>query len=149
MKLSARARYAVRLLLDLAQNRGEVPIRASILSENTAISVQFIEQILRPLKKAGFIKSVRGASGGHILLAEPDELPLGDILRTMEGRIKLSDCCADPGTCSRSDDCRTRVVWDHISKVIEHELDCITLADLMKDPDSIISGDRVACRSRS
>lgn len=138
MKLSARTRYAARLLLDLAQSEDDAPVRASKLSENTEISVQFIEQILRPLKKAGFIKSVRGASGGHILLKDPQDLTLGDIVRTMEGGINLAKCCADPDTCDRTDDCRTRVVWKHISDVITSELDAITLADLMRDPEPVL-----------
>lgn len=131
MKLSARTRYAARLLLDLAQSQDDKPICASLLSENTDISVQFIEQILRPLKKAGYIKSLRGAGGGHILKVDPADISIGDIVRAMEGPVSIAKCGLAPDTCDRTDDCRTRAVWLHISNVVERELDAITLADLV------------------
>ena len=133
MKLSARTRYAARLLLDLALFEEDRPLRAISLAENTGISVQFIEQIIRPLKKAGFIKSVRGAAGGHILDMAPERITLGEIVRVMEGGITLADCLGDPDTCHRSDTCKTRKVWDRASNVLQRELDSITLADLMHD----------------
>jgi Rrf2 family protein len=92
MKLSARSRYAARLLLDLAQARGR-SLRASILAANRASSVQFIEQILRPLEKAGFIRSLRGATGGHLLRRDPETITLGDVVRTMEGPVAIARCC--------------------------------------------------------
>ena len=138
MKLSARSRYATRILLDLAEHTEDKPLCASAISGNTDISVPFIEQILRPLKKAGYIKSVRGAYGGHIFLKDPSSISLGDIVRTMEGEIKISQCCSAPESCERSSDCRTRLAWGHISRMIEHELDAITLADLMFNPEQIV-----------
>lgn len=137
MKLSARSRYAARVLLDLAEHSGDTPVCASSISENTDISVPFIEQILRPLKNAGFIKSVRGAYGGHTLLKDPSEITLGDVVRTMSGDISITLCGSEPDSCPRTSNCRTRVAWEHISHVIERELDAITLANLMNDSDVI------------
>lgn len=137
MKLSARTRYAARVLLDLAEHNGDTPVCASTISENTDISVPFIEQILRPLKNAGFIKSVRGAYGGHVLLKDPSDITLGDVVRTMSGDISITQCRSEPDSCPRTSNCRTRVAWEHISCVIERELDAITLADLMNDSDVI------------
>lgn len=137
MKLSARSRYATRILLDLAEHTEDKPLCASAISEKTDISVPFIEQILRPLKKAGYIKSVRGAYGGHIFLKDPSCITLGDIVRTMEGEISISLCCSAPDSCERSVDCRTRFAWEYISRIIERELDAITLADLMFNSEQI------------
>lgn len=137
MKLSARSRYATRLLLDLALRETDLPQRTTLLSESTGITVQFIEQILRPLKKAGYIKSVRGAAGGHILEQDPATISVGDIIRVMEGRISLTDCVTDEGLCNRSPICLTRKVWQRASRVLEEELDSISLADLMNNPDGI------------
>lgn len=138
LRLSARSRYATRILLDLAEHTMEGnPLCAASISENTKITVPFIEQILRPLKKAGFIKSVRGAYGGHIFLKDPANITLGDIVRTMEGAINISLCSSDPDICERSINCRTRVAWEHVSKMIERELDAITLYDLMISPEQI------------
>lgn len=137
MKLSARSRYATRLLLDLALRQSDTPHRTTLLSESTGITVQFIEQILRPLKKAGLITSVRGAAGGHILDKDPASITVGDVIRIMEGGINLTDCVTDEGLCNRSPICLTRKVWQRASRVLEKELDSITLADLMNNPDGL------------
>lgn len=133
MKLSARARYAARILLDLAIHDSESPVRTAKLSEHTEITVQFIEQIIRPLKKEGLIRSVRGANGGHILDASPDDITMGQIVRIMEGGINLTNCCSDPETCDRAETCRTRNAWVSASRALERELDNITLSDLMRE----------------
>jgi Rrf2 family protein len=95
MKLSARSRYAARLLLELAQHAGAAPIKASYLAERTGISVQFIEQIIKPLKKGGLVHSLRGASGGHSLAVEPQDVTLARIVEIMEDGISLTKCCAE------------------------------------------------------
>lgn len=137
MKLSARSRYATRLLLDLALRNTDRPQRTTLLSESTGITVQFIEQILRPLKKAGYITSVRGAAGGHILDENPAAITVGDVVRIMEGGISLTDGVTDEGLCNRSPICLTRKVWQRASRVLEKELDSITLADLINNPDGL------------
>ncbi|MDC0335496.1 Rrf2 family transcriptional regulator [Pseudodesulfovibrio sp.] len=141
MKLSARSRYAARLLLDLTMHEADKPIRTALLSENTGITVQFIEQIIRPLKKAGLIKSVRGAAGGHMLNKAPANITLGEIVRIMEGSINLANCLDCDSNCERSDDCRTRSVWERASRAMEQELDSITLAELMDSPSDCPSMD--------
>jgi Rrf2 family protein len=138
MKLSARSRYAARLLLELARARGQGPVSASLLAANTGVSVQFIEQILRPLRKAGFIRSLRGAAGGHLLRLDPAAITLGDVVRTLEGPVALARCCAKDDACGRADDCRTRVAWARISQALERAMDAITLADLV-EPDRLQS----------
>ncbi len=133
MKLSARTRYATRLLLDLAMHGdGENPVTTTTLSEHSGISVQFIEQILKPLKKSGLVSSVRGASGGHLLTQTPETISIGDIIRVMEGGIDLTHCCQEAiaKDCPRMGKCLTRVVWLRASRALARELDAITLADL-------------------
>ncbi len=133
MKLSARSRYAARLLLALAMHQEDTPMSSAVLSEETGVTVQFIEQIIRPLKKAGLVKSVRGAAGGHLLDKSPDKITLGDIVRTMEGPIQIANCLGCEAECERESGCLTRTVWDRASKAMEQELDAMTLADLLKD----------------
>jgi len=135
MKLSARTRYATRLLLDLAQHSdAETPVTTTTLSEVSGISVQFIEQILKPLKKAGLVSSVRGASGGHMLAHKPEETTIGDVIRVMEGGIDLTHCCQEDVAkeCPRTGRCLTRVVWLRASRALARELDSITLKDLIE-----------------
>ncbi|MFV0349356.1 MAG: RrF2 family transcriptional regulator [Halodesulfovibrio sp.] len=134
MKLSARTRYAARLLLDLAQHgNSENPVTTTTLSEVSGISVQFIEQILKPLKKAGLVSSVRGAAGGHMLTRSPEEISIGDVIRIMEGGVELTHCCQDDiaKECPRTERCLTRVVWLRASRALEKELDSISLKDLI------------------
>jgi Rrf2 family protein len=133
MKLSARSRYATRLLLDLATHEADKPVRTALLSENTGITVQFIEQIIRPLKKANLIRSVRGAAGGHMLNKSPANISVGEIVRIMEGDINIANCLDCETKCDRSVDCKTRNVWERASRAMEAELNSITLADLINE----------------
>ncbi|MDL2272767.1 Rrf2 family transcriptional regulator [Desulfovibrio sp. OttesenSCG-928-I05] len=134
MKLSARARYAARILLELAQRKENGPVTASLLSRQTGVSTQFIEQILRPLRQAGITSSVRGALGGHILVRPPEAISIGDIVRIMEGGIQLTVCNAvGPGSCKRYNSCLTRGAWSRLSQAFEQEMDGISLQDLLKD----------------
>lgn len=134
MKLSAKARYAARILIELVRRKDAGPVTATLLSRQTGVSTQFIEQILRPLKQAGLTASIRGALGGHVLLRKPEEVTIGDIIRIMEGGIQLTLCSvADPTTCERYENCLTRKAWSALSKTFEREMDAITLADLLND----------------
>lgn len=130
MKLSAKARYAVRLLLDLAMYQGQGPLRTASLSEHTGVTVRFIEQILKPLKKAGLVGSVRGAAGGYVLAVVPEDISLANILRVVEGDLCLTQCCAEPSTCQRAPVCKAHRAWLKVSEVLERELEAISLADL-------------------
>ena len=132
MKLSAKSRYASRILLDLALHNEGVPHRVNDISERTGITVPFIEQIIKPLKHAGMVASKRGASGGHQLCKPPEEITLGDIVRVMEGSVELSACLTDPGLCDRTETCATRAAWQRATDAMLRELDTITLAELAK-----------------
>lgn len=131
MRISTTTHYASRLLLDLALNADVAPIPASRLAANTGIPVKFVEKIVRPLKAAGFVKSVRGAMGGHYLNCPPDDITLGSVVRLMDGGIRLSQCSAGDAHCAKCNDCRTRDVWRGVTEKLEQELDSITLADML------------------
>ena len=107
---------------------------AAILSQHTGVSVQFVEQILKPLKQSGLTKSIRGAAGGHKLARPAEEITLGEVVRLMEGGIHLTVCCGEKANnCPREDGCRTRRAWIKVSRSLEQELDAITLASLAHD----------------
>lgn len=134
MKLSARTRYAARILLDLARHSNSGPIAATRLSQHTGVSVQFIEQILKPLKQAGLTTSTRGASGGHSLAKPAQQISLGEVVRLMEGGIHLTLCSSEEtAICASWEFCPTRSAWVKVSKTLELELDSITLKDLLDD----------------
>lgn len=131
MKLSARTRYASRILHEIARHDGTSPLAACKISLLTDISVQFVEQILKPLKQHGFTRSVRGAGGGHFLARRADAITLGDIVRLMEGGVRLAPCCGiKPILCPRKDTCVVRAAWVHVSSRTEQQLDAISLATL-------------------
>ncbi|MBO4335764.1 MAG: Rrf2 family transcriptional regulator [Desulfovibrio sp.] len=135
MKLSAKTRYAARILFCLAQH-DKSPVSSSILSAKTGISAQFIEQILRQLRLAGITDSVRGAKGGHVLLRKPEEVSFGTILNVMEGGMELSTCLNCPDSCERYSDCEMHDVWGNLQKSLNKALDSITLEDVFKfSPD--------------
>jgi len=130
MKLSAKSRYASRILLDLAMHDEGFPHRVGDISGRTGISVPFIEQIIKPLKQAGMVASKRGASGGHMLGRPAQGITLGDIVRVMEGTVGLTACLSDPNLCARTSVCRTRGAWKRATDALLRELDAITLAAL-------------------
>ncbi len=133
MKLTTKTRYGARLLLDLAQRQGEGAVQMSEISIRQNISIKYLEQIIRPLKKAGFVKSIRGPKGGHMLEKNPDEITLGAITRLFEGRPELVDCVSDPQKCPNSDDCLIRLGWEKATKALYKELDSITIASLLEN----------------
>jgi Rrf2 family protein len=133
MKLSTRSRYGTRLLVDLARNSDKTPIQIGEISKRQEISVKYLEQLIRPLKKAGFVTSVRGARGGHMLAKKPEKIRLGDIVRLFETHTDLVDCVSQPNKCPMSDDCRVRLAWQEATEVLYQKLDGVTIADLVHE----------------
>ncbi len=131
MKLSTRSRYGTRMILDLAKRFDEGPIRIRDIADREGISVKYLEQLIIPLKKANFIKSVRGPKGGHMLSRHPKDITVGEVVRTLEGGMNFTDCVGSPDTCERAPECATRDIWEAASKAMYHKLDSMTLAGLL------------------
>ena len=132
MKLSTRSRYGTRMMLYLAQHYGERPVQIGEIARHQDISVKYLEQLIIPLKKANYIKSVRGPKGGHMLAKPPEEITVGEIVELLEGGINLADCIENPETCKRSKICLTRGIWESATKAMSQELYSITLSDIVK-----------------
>ena len=131
MRISTRGRYAVRLMLDLATNYTGKPIRLKDVAKRQEISDKYLEQIISSLKKAGYVKSLRGAQGGYMLAREPKTYTVGTILRLTEGSMKPVACLEDdPNQCSRAGECVTLRLWKMLDEAIEGVLDKVTLQDL-------------------
>lgn len=137
MKLSTRSRYGTRMMLDLAQHYNESPVQIGEIAKRQDISVKYLEQLIIPLKKADYIKSVRGPKGGHMLAKPPDEITVGEIVNLLEGGINLSDCIENPDVCDRSDTCVTRDIWDVATAAMHQKLNAVTLSDLIKKEKKI------------
>ena len=135
MKLSTKGRYGLRALIDLAQNGGEQPVSITSISTRQDISERYLEQLMSMLKKAGIVRSVRGAGGGYVLVKRLEDISVGDVLRALEGSLEPVDCAGlEPnGGCSFSDSCVTKYVWKKINDSINQTVDEIKLDQLVKE----------------
>lgn len=132
MKLSTRGRYALRLMLDLAlQPEGET-ISLKTIAQRQGISLKYLEQIVTPLIRSGYLQAIRGAQGGYLLAMAPEKYTVGMILRTIEGSLSPVNCLTDSNTpCERKCYCVTLEVYRQIDQAIDGVVDNITLKDLV------------------
>ena len=136
MRLSTRSRYGARMMLDLAEHYDQGPTRLGEIAKRQDISVKYLEQLIIPLKQSNFIRSVRGAKGGHILARTPEEISIGQIVTALEGGTELIGCIGNPDECGRSDSCLTRCIWRDVSKAIYDQLHSITLSTILENEKS-------------
>lgn len=129
--MSTRARYGVRLMLELGIHFGENPILLKNIAKKENLSAKYLGQLVIPLKASGLINSVRGAHGGYMLAKTPREITVKDIVEVLEGDLAPSDCSKNKSLCSRSSYCITRDVWEKLEKSISKTLKSITLNDLV------------------
>jgi Rrf2 family transcriptional regulator, iron-sulfur cluster assembly transcription factor len=131
MKLSTRSRYGTRLILDMAEHHGKTPIQLGEIARRQNISLKYLEQIIRPLKRAQYIKSFRGSKGGHMLNKPPEQITVGEIVALLEGGSMLIHCSKNPAECNRAERCPTRYLWMEASNALFARLNQITFADLL------------------
>ena len=129
MKISTKGRYALKVMLDLAQHNNGECIKVKDIAARQDISEKYLEQIIAVLNKAGYVNSVRGAQGGYRLAKKPEEYTVGMILRLMEGSI-APVACVEEGDCDKCDSCETMGVWRDLYNAINQVVDGVTLADL-------------------
>lgn len=132
MKLSTRGEYGLRAMFDLALRQGQGPVPLKDIAERQDISGHYLEQLIASLRKAGLVKSVRGAQGGYMLGRPPNEITVGDIVRVLEGPIGPTECVSEEETvsCNRSETCIARRVWERVRDSIIEVMDSITLEDM-------------------
>ncbi len=132
MKISTKGRYAVRMLLDLAEHKDEGFVSLKAIAEREGISKKYLEQIVTLFNKTGILRSNRGFQGGYMLAKSADSYTVGEILRITEGSINPVACLDDePNLCPRQGECKTLYVWKELGKVIADYLDGITLQDIL------------------
>ena len=124
------------MMLDLAEHYDQGPTRLGEIAKRQDISVKYLEQLIIPLKQSNFIRSVRGAKGGHILARPPEEISIGQIVTALEGGTELIGCIGNPDECGRSDSCLTRCIWRDVSKAIYDQLHSITLSTILENEKS-------------
>ncbi|ADL42178.1 transcriptional regulator, BadM/Rrf2 family [Caldicellulosiruptor obsidiansis OB47] len=134
-RLSTKGRYGVRAMFDLALHYDEGLVSLKSIAERQEISEHYLEQLIAALKKAGLVKSIRGAQGGYMLSREPSKITIGEILRALEGSLSPSECIDDieKVDCPRAEFCVTRKVWEKVKEAIENVVDSVTLQNLVDD----------------
>lgn len=136
MKLSTKGRYGLRAMIDLAQYSEIEPVSISSISQRQDLSERYLEQLMALLKKAGLIRSIRGAGGGYVLAKEAGNISVGDILRALEGNLEPVDCPALGDSrhgCEASGSCVTKYVWQKINESINRTVDEIKLDMLVRE----------------
>ena len=129
MKFSTRDRYALRLMVELANHPKDlVPLKE--ISDAQGISLKYPEQIVTPLSKAGPLGSVRGAQGGYRLLRPAEDITAGEILRAVEGELTAIPCLGAGADCPRRCQCYTLDFWAGLNDTINRYVDGVTLAQL-------------------
>ena len=144
MKLSTKGRYGLRAVLDLALHSQDEVVPLSEIALRQNISISYLEQLISKLRRAGIVKSMRGAQGGYLLAKDPNKLSIGEILRALEGNLNPVDCAEAAGSgeiCNAADQCVTKLVWMRISDSINSAVDSIMLSELIEESNKISLGD--------
>ena len=132
MKISTKGRYALRMMVDLAQNSNGMNIALKDIAKRQNVSLKYLEQIITVLTKSGYVISTRGSNGGYRLSHSPDYYTVGMILRLTEGSLAPVACLdSEVNTCERKEDCTTLFVWERLYKSICDVVDNITLEDIV------------------
>lgn len=133
MMISTRGRYALRVLIDLAEHTVDGYIPMKEIANRQGISLKYLEQIVPALSKNGYVEGVHGKGGGYRLVKSPEDCRVGDILRLTEGDlapVACLECGVKP--CERTFECRTYPMWTEFHRIVNNYFDSITLADIMK-----------------
>lgn len=130
--ISTKGRYALRVMVDLAEHRQEGYIPLKTVAQRQGISQKYLEGIMTTLSKAGFVDGTHGRGGGYRLTRSPEEYRIGPLLRVIEGPLAPVQCVADEAEpCTKAEECRTRAFWRGLDKVIRDYLDNAALSQLM------------------
>lgn len=133
MLVSTRGRYAIRVMIDLAEHMNGKYIPMKEIADRQDVSLKYMTKIMQALTKSGMLDGQHGKGGGYKLNREPEEYRVGDILRLTEGTLAPVACIDETDCkCDRSFECRTRPMWNELDKLISEYLDGITIADLME-----------------
>ena len=135
MMVSTKGRYALRIMIDLAQHYDGGYVSLSDIAKRQYVSLKYLEAIVSVLNKAGFVESLRGKDGGYRLTRDPKEYTIGSILKLTEGSLAPISCSefgsAGGQACEQAGNCITFPMWRHLDEIIDGYLEHITLFDLI------------------
>ncbi len=131
MIVSTKGRYALRILIDMAEHDSESYITLREIAARQEISEKYLESIAKELVKSGIIEGLRGKGGGYRLRRQPDTITAAEVLKLTEGDLSSVPCLKDKSICNRTSECRTISFWRGLDEVIEKYIQSFTIADLM------------------
>ncbi len=133
MIISTRGRYALRVMIDLAENGNGQYIAMKKIADRQGVSLKYLERILPVLTQNGIVEGIHGKGGGYRLTKKPEEYRVGDILRLTEGNLVPVSCLEDGAPiCERANECRTLPMWKELNKLVNDYFDNVRLSDLLK-----------------
>ena len=131
MMISTRGRYALRVMRDLAKDESGTYVPLDDIARREGMSEKYLESIIVVLSRAGLVKALRGKGGGYMLTRQPEEYPIGEILRLTEKTLAPVTCLESGAACPEADACPTFPLWQGLDKVIDDYLMAHSLADLL------------------
>ena len=146
MNVTSKGRYALMVMIDLAQHPDDGFISLKTIADRQGISMKYLEMIVGSLKKAELVDSIRGKEGGYKLNRAPEEYTVGMILRATEGDLAPAECVSVDGhACTRSGVCPSHAVFSKVYSAINSVIDGVTLCDLIPEGESVSAGHTGAC----
>lgn len=147
MKLTAKGRYAVQAMADIAANANGRTVSASDVALRQGISANYLDQLLLKLRRAGLISSVRGVAGGYGLSRSADEISVAEIVSAVDEEIRTTACGGGEAGCRGSvTRCMTHDLWDELGRRISDFLENVSLADIVNKRVGAAAGSRGALR---
>jgi Rrf2 family protein len=140
VKVSTKGDYGIRALIELGLHYGEGTIQSAEIAARQHIPEPYLDQLLTTLRRAGFIRSVRGPQGGHELIREPSEIRMREVVEALEGSLNPIDCLDAASVCSRAGGCAQRALWDDVREATIAALDRWTLAGLVARERPVAGG---------
>ncbi|MFC1675476.1 RrF2 family transcriptional regulator [Planctomycetota bacterium] len=135
MQVSQKSFYALRAIFELAKNKDQGPVKIADIAKAQAIPQRFLEVILSQLKQAGFVTSRRGNDGGYMMVREPAELTVGEVMDFIQGPIGLVPCMNDGSmaeNCLLRENCVFRGMWEKLNAAISNVFNDVTFSDLVR-----------------
>ena len=138
MIVSTKGRYALRVMVNLAQHNPEEYVPLKEIAETEGISQKYLESIMTVLSKADFLDAVHGKGGGYRLNRRPDGYTIGAILKLTEGSLAAVSCTSQgPAACARTECCQTKPMWERLDRMIHDFFEGITLEDLLSGDEIV------------
>jgi len=136
MRISTRARYGLRVIVELAREYGKGPITVREIARRQELSRKYIERLISSMRSAGLVRAARGVNGGYVLARTPREVSVLEVFSLLEGSAPVVDCLDEHGFCPRQRKCVTRGIWEELDRAVRKTLGARTVADLAEQRET-------------